>query len=162
MSVIGQQEGLVSTEHVSLSGEDLHEFVTFLVGPQWFGVPVRRVQEVLTAQRITPVPLAPPEVGGLLNLRGQIVSAVDMRSRMGLAKRDQDAEEMNIVVEDGGELFSLQVDEVGDVVGVAADKWEPPPATLDDRWRRFCTGVYRLDTSLLVEIDVASLLEIGR
>lgn len=134
------------------------ELVSFRVGGQLLGMPVRVVQEVLTAQRITPVPMARPEVAGFLNLRGQIVTAVDLRARLGLSPRSDGEEAMNVVARDREELFSLLVDEVGDVIEVSADMFEPPPPTLASRWRDVCAGVYRLRGELLVSIDVPALL----
>ncbi len=142
------------------ASNSIKEFVTFLVGNSMFGIPVQQVQEVLTWQQITPVPLAPSEVAGLLNLRGQIVSAIELRERLQINEGEQNPEKRtNIVVSDGGELFSLQVDEVGDVLGIPINSVETPPSTLDDHWHRFCTGVYRLDKGLLIEISVTSLLD---
>lgn len=134
------------------------EFISFRVGGQLLGMPVRMVQEVLTAQRITRVPMARPEIAGFLNLRGQIVTAVDLRARLGLPPRADGEEAMNVVARDQEELFSLLVDEVGDVIEVSADIFEPPPPTLAARWRDVCEGVYRLKDELLVSINFPALL----
>ncbi len=134
------------------------EFISFRVGGQLLGMPVQMVQEVLTAQRITRVPMAPPEVAGFLNLRGQIVTAVDLRARLDLPPRDDGRESLNVVARDQEELFSLLVDEVGDVIEVSADIFELPPPTLSERWRGVCEGVYRLKDELLVSINFPALL----
>jgi purine-binding chemotaxis protein CheW len=136
-----------------------HEFVTFRVADQWLGIPVTAVQEVLVQQRIARVPLAPPEVEGFLNLRGQIVTAVCLRTSLGLSLRADGASFMNVVVREDGELFSLIVDEVGDVVAVQARDVEPPLPTLGERWQRAVTGVVRRDEGLLVVISAVQLLK---
>jgi purine-binding chemotaxis protein CheW len=136
-----------------------HEFVTFRVADQWLGIPVVAVQEVLIQQRIARVPLAPAEVEGFLNLRGQIVTAVCLRTSLGLPAREPTASFMNVVVREDGELFSLIVDEVGDVVAVNATDVDPPLPTLGERWARAVTGVVRRDNGLLVVISAAQLLK---
>ena len=136
-----------------------HEFVTFRVADQWLGIPVVAVQEVLIQQRIARVPLAPAEVEGFLNLRGQIVTAVCLRTSLGLPAREPNAPFMNVVVREDGELFSLIVDEVGDVVAVNAATVDPPLPTLGERWARAVTGVVRRDNGLLVVISAAQLLK---
>lgn len=136
-------------------------YISFRVADQWVGIPVVLVQEVLTHQAISQVPLAPREVLGFLNLRGQIVTAIDLRTRLGLAERGAGEDYMNIVVWDHGELFSLLVDEVGDVVGVSSDRLEPTPATLDPAWRECCEGVIRMERGLLAVLDVRSILQIN-
>jgi purine-binding chemotaxis protein CheW len=135
-----------------------HGFVTFRLGPQWLGVPVILIQEVLSGEEIQPVPLSPHEVRGFLNLRGQIVTAVDLRAVLGIDPREEGSDFMNVVVRDGDELFSLLVDEVGDVVEVGDEAVEPVPKTLDAVWARCCSGVVRLDESLLVVLDVDLVL----
>jgi purine-binding chemotaxis protein CheW len=133
-------------------------YVSFRLAEQWLGLPVILAQEVLATQRISPVPLAPPEVAGFLNLRGQIVTAVDLRVRLGLAGRNQGEPAMNIVVRDGEELFSFLVDEVGDVVEVSDARVEEVPATLDEVWKTCCEGVIRLERGLLLVMSAEELL----
>jgi purine-binding chemotaxis protein CheW len=133
-------------------------FVSFRLAGQWLGVPVTVAQEVLPAQAVSPVPLAPPEVAGFLNLRGQIVTALDLRVRLGLPPREAGEPTMNIVVRDGEELVSFVVDEVGDVVEVDRGDVEPVPPTLGERWRECCTGVLRLERGLLVVMETRQLL----
>jgi purine-binding chemotaxis protein CheW len=140
------------------AGRETDGYVSFRLAGERLGVSVVRVQEVLTAQAISPVPLAPPEVAGFLNLRGQIVTAVDLRVRMGLPPRSGDQTSMNIVVRHQDELFSLLVDEVGDVVGTEASAVEPAPSTLASHWRACAEGVIRLEGELLVVLDVDNLL----
>ena len=134
------------------------EFVTMSVADQLFGIPVLLVQDALKSQKITRIPLASREVAGALNLRGRIVTAIDVRRRLGLPDRPENELGMNIVVEHGGELYSLIVDSVGEVLTVDADTFERNPATLDPGWKSFCKGIYRLDGNLLLSLDVANLL----
>jgi purine-binding chemotaxis protein CheW len=138
------------------------EFVSMTVAGQLFGIPVLTVQDVLGEQRITRVPLALPEVAGTLNLRGRIVTAIDMRRRMGLAPREAGQNGMNVVVDRGGELYSLIVDSVGEVLSLPADLYERNPSTLEAAWREVSVGVYRLQNELMVVLDVARLLDIKR
>lgn len=137
-----------------------HEYVTFRLADQWLGIPVMAVQEVLVAMRIARVPLAPDAIAGFLNLRGQIVTAVDLRITLQLPPRNADAEVMNVVVRHESELFAFMVDEVGDVVSVASDTVEPTPATLDRRWRTACTGIVRRDRGLLLVLNVHEALRL--
>ena len=134
------------------------DLVTFTIAGQQFGIPVLQVQDVLSSRSITRVPLAPPEVAGSLNLRGRIVTAIDVRLRLGLPARPGDNAGMSIVVELRGELYSLMVDGVGEVLSLSPDAFERTPATLDVRWRELSTGVCRLNGALLVVLDVSRLL----
>jgi len=134
------------------------EVVTFRLGSQWFGIPVLDVQEVIGPQRIANVPLAAPTVAGLLNLRGQIVMAMDLHQRLQIP-RDTSESLMNVVVCDGDELFALIVDEVGDVAAIPPGALEPLPASLDGTWARVCRGVVRMDPGLLAVADVTRLLD---
>lgn len=145
------------------TGEDgPRDFVTMTLADQLFGIPVLAVQDVLGAQRITQIPLAPAEVAGALNLRGRIVTAIDVRRRLGIGPRPKDMQPMNVVVEHEGELYSLIFDAVGEVMSLPADAYERNPATLDSRWRDVAGGIYRLPGKLLVVLDVARLLEFKR
>jgi purine-binding chemotaxis protein CheW len=135
-----------------------NEVVTFRVGDQWFGVDVLVVQEVIGHQRIALVPLAAPGIAGFLNLRGQIVTAIDLHRRLEISSRTSEPL-MNVVVRDGEELFALIVDEVGDVAAISPDALEPPPANLAGLWSRVCTAVVRMDKGLLAIVDVTRLLD---
>jgi purine-binding chemotaxis protein CheW len=135
------------------------DFVILRLGSQDFGIPVIQVRDVLRRQKMTPVPLAPPAVAGLLNLRGRIVTAIDLRMRLGLAPRDPGAESANVVVELGGELYALAVDTVGDVVAVEEDHLERVPALLDPLWREAAVAVYPAERGLIVLLNIACLLD---
>ena len=141
--------------------EGTEEFVTFTIAAQLFGIPVLKVQDVVSSYRITRIPLAPPEVMGSLNLRGRVVTAIDMRARLGLPSRSADAGCMSIVAEHGHELYSLVVDSVGEVLALSATTFERNPPTLDPKFRAVSDGIYRLDDQLLVVLDVNRLLDCG-
>lgn len=141
--------------------EDGAEYVTFQIAQQLFGIHVLKVQDVLNHCKTTRIPLAPPEISGSLNLRGRIVTAIDVRLRLGLPQRDGEQTPMSIVVENDGELYSLMVDSVGEVLPLTNGSWERNPPTLDPRLREYSEGIYRLDGELLVVLDVTRLLDYG-
>ncbi|MCB1650763.1 MAG: chemotaxis protein CheW [Alphaproteobacteria bacterium] len=136
------------------------DFLTIVLADQIFGIPILQVQDVLGEQKVTKIPLAPPEVAGSLNLRGRIVTAINMRSRLGLPtlERKTGRKNMSVVVEHENELYSLVIDQVGDVLTLK-NGIEPTPATLDSTWREISSGVYRLEDSLLVILDVSKFLD---
>ena len=134
-------------------------YVTMKIVNQMFGVQVLTVHDVLGPQRITHIPLAPREVAGALNLRGRIVTAIDMRVRLGLEPRSTDDPGMSIVVESRNELYSLMVNSVGEVLSLRRDDYERSPATMDSRWREVSSGIFRLDGMLLVVLDVERILK---
>jgi purine-binding chemotaxis protein CheW len=138
--------------------QENNDFVTMTINGQLFGIPVLGVQDVLSQQAITRIPLAPTEVAGALNLRGRIVTAIDVRKRLRLPDRGEGSKGMSIVVDHAGELYSLIIDSVGEVLSLPADRFERNPATLDPLWREVSAGVYRLEKQLLVVLDVNQLL----
>jgi purine-binding chemotaxis protein CheW len=127
-----------------------NEYVTALIGGQLFGLPILRVQDVFAPERLTAVPLSPPEVAGVLNLRGRIVTLIDMRCRLGLGSR----------VESRGQSYGLLIDSVGEVLKLDNQSWEPNPSNLDARLASVSTGIYRLDSQLLMVLDVDRVLDI--
>jgi purine-binding chemotaxis protein CheW len=141
--------------------EEDRQFVILTVADQLCGVPVLGVRDILGEQTITRIPLAPKEVAGSLNLRGRIVTAIDLRQRLGLAAAPPGTKRMSVVAEQGGELYALLVDQVSEVMSVKASAFERNPPTLPPAWARFSTGIYRLDNQLLAVLDVASLLALG-
>jgi purine-binding chemotaxis protein CheW len=128
---------------------------TFFLNGLFFGVDVTLVQEVIRFQAMTEVPLAPRVVSGLINLRGQIVTAIDLRRRLEMPDRPAGRTPMNVVVRNADAIHSLLVDEVGDVVSVDESTWEAPPDTLDSRTRELITGTHKLQDRLLLVLDVA-------
>jgi purine-binding chemotaxis protein CheW len=140
----------------------MHEFVTMSIAGQRFGIPVLQVQDVLGPQRIARIPLSPGWVAGALNLRGRIVTAIDARRRLGLAKSQQPGMEMFIVVEHDAELYSLIVDEVGEVMEYDADAIGPNPPTLDPVWRQISMGIVQSAEALLVILNVKKLFALAQ
>ncbi len=140
---------------------DEQVLVTLTVADQLCGIPVLGVRDVLGEQVITRIPLAPPEIAGSLNLRGRIVTAVDLRRRLGLPPAPPGAACMSLVAEQGGELYALLVDEVAEVMTLQASAFERNPPTLLPSWAEFSNGIYRLDGRLLLVLDVGRLLAIG-
>lgn len=137
------------------------EYLIIYIADQIFGIPVLQIQDVLSEQKVTRVPLAPPEVAGALNLRGRIVTAINVRKRLGLPENDDNnpsQKKMSVVVEDNNELYSLIIDKVGDVHALNHDDFEETPPTMDVLWRDISNGIHRLDDRLLVILDVPKLL----
>jgi purine-binding chemotaxis protein CheW len=133
-------------------------FVTVVTAGQLFGLPLQRVRDVFVPQNLSRVPLAPPEVAGLLNLRGRIVTALDLRRRLGLPPREEGKPTVAVGIEERGELYGLIADKAGDVLWLKSSSYEPTPSNLDPRWAQVCCGVYRLDDTLLVVLDVDKVL----
>jgi purine-binding chemotaxis protein CheW len=141
-------------------GEE-REYVTVFVAGQAFGVEVTAIQDVFKPHSVTPVPLARPEIAGVLNLRGRIVTAIDARIVLGLTRDPELLKTaMAIGVERDGEAFGLIVDRVGDVIKLANSALEPNPANLDANWRSKSKGVFRLDGQLLIALDLDRMLDL--
>jgi purine-binding chemotaxis protein CheW len=137
-----------------------NRYVTFSVADMFCGIDVGQVQEVLRYQEMTPVPLAPEMVQGLINLRGQIVTAIDLRGRFRLPKRPDSQKPMNLVLRSDGGAVSLLVDEIGDVLEVDGCKHEAPPSTMDPFHRDVVDAVFMLDGKLLLTLDTTRVLSI--
>jgi len=132
---------------------DDRQFCTFLVDGLYFGIEVLQVQEVIRFQEMTRVPLSNPAIKGLINLRGQIVTAIDLRRKLELPDRPEGSLPMNVVVRTGDGAVSLLVDEIGDVVNVEPETFERPPETLSGIARDLISGVYKLKERLLLVMD---------
>jgi purine-binding chemotaxis protein CheW len=143
------------------AGRSMKEYVTAVIGGQLFGLPILRVQDVFAPERLTRVPLAPPDIAGVLNLRGRIVTLIDMRRRLGLAPREDDSPAMACGVELRGESYGLLIDSVGEVLKLDDAGREPNPINLDSRLARVSAGLHRLDGQLLMVVDVDRVLDIG-
>ena len=144
------------------AGGQLTEYVTVTIGHHFFGMPIGRVQDVFVPARLTRVPLAPPEVAGILNLRGRVVTAIDMRSRLDLGTRQPRDPVMAIGIELKGESYGLLVDSVGEVMLLQNSACEAKPVNLDQRLARVAAGIYRLDGQLMIVLDIDGVLDIGR
>jgi purine-binding chemotaxis protein CheW len=142
-----------------MSGQSNAQLLSVTLAGQEFGIPVTQVRDVLGPQRTTVVPLAPPGIAGLLNLRGRIVTVIDMRALLGLPPNAADSRMMQVVVEHGEEPFSLRVDAVGDVLELPDTTFERTLSTLDPRWREIAGGIYRLPGRLLVSLDLSRVLD---
>lgn len=135
------------------------QFCTFYLDGHFFGVEVEKVQEVLRYQEMTRIPRAPNTITGLINLRGQIVTALDLRRRLELRDRDRQALPMNVVIqtEDGG--LSLLVDEIGDILEVSQESFEEAPDTLQGLPRELIKGVHKLEDRLLLILDTEKAMD---
>ncbi len=156
---------LETTAVKGIETQGLKDFASFTVGDQMLGIPILKVQDILSLENITAIPLAPPQVKGPINLRGRIVTLVSVRVCLGLGEREEaeageEHTDMGITIEHGNDLYTLLVDTIGDVISVADDWLEKNPGTLDPAWREFAIGVYRLEGALMVVLDLERLLEI--
>src|SRR5262245_2831239 len=140
---------------------DEHQYCTFYVAGQYFGLDVLQVQEVIRYQEMTRVPLAPPVVRGLINLRGQIVTAIDLRRRLEMPARSGDELPVNVVVQTDDGAVSLLVDEIGDVLEVPEKSFERPPETLQGTARELIRGAYKLEGRLLLILDTARTVNLA-
>ena len=136
-------------------------FVTMTVRGQLCGIPVLSVRDIIVTQDMTRIPLAPPEIAGSMNLRGRIVTAIDLRRRLNLPSRDNGQAGMSVVVDRQGELYSLVVDTVREVIEFDNRQLEPNPPTLAATWREFSNGIYRLQSELLVVLNTERVLAIN-
>jgi len=137
-------------------------FVTLTIADQLCGVPVQAVRDILRGQAITRIPLAPPEIAGNLNLRGRIVTAIDVRRRLNVPPMATGFRAMSVIIEQDGELYALQVDQVCEVLTPETGRFEPNPPTLPPAWSRYCAGLYRLETTLMLVLDLPRLLGLTR
>jgi len=140
--------------------DDVRQYCTFYVGGHYFGLDVLKVQEITRYQEMTRVPLAPPVVRGLINLRGQIVTAIDVRRRLQFDDRPQDQRPINVVVHTDDGAVSLLVDEIGDVMNVSDEFFERPPETLRPPARDLICGAYKLPDRLLLILDTERLVSV--
>lgn len=130
------------------------QLCTFRLGSLYLGVNVLDVQEVLYQAEVCSVPHAEPAICGLINLRGQIATTIDMRTRLGIEPRDPEARPIHVVVKSGGESVNLLVDKIGDVLAVDPDLYEPPPETMTGNAKELILGAYKLTDELLLILDV--------
>jgi purine-binding chemotaxis protein CheW len=141
--------------------ERVLEYVTAVIGQQLFGLPIARVHDVFVPTRLTRVPLAPPEIAGVLNLRGRIVTVIDMRCRLGLTRRSESDPAMAIGIESNGETYALLVDSVAEVMRISDSIRAANPVSLDGRLADVSAGVYRLESELLIVLNLDRVLAIS-
>jgi len=157
-----QQEVINQESNEESNKESSAELVTMSIGGQMFGIPVLQVHDILGRQKITPIPLAPSEVAGALNLRGRIVTAIDVRRRLNMPPLEDGDEGMSVVVGLDNELYSLIIDKVGEVITFSSDLFERVPSTLDPRWREVAAGIYRQEEGTLVLLNIERLLNLSQ
>lgn len=141
--------------------QDSEEYVTVRIAGQLFGLPIGRVQDVFMPVSMTEVPLSAGEVAGVLNLRGRIVTAIDMRTRLNLPPKEEETPRMAVGIEFKGESYGLLIDEIGEVLRLPIAGIEANPANLDPRWASISVGVHRLDGEIMVILNVDRVLDIG-
>lgn len=137
------------------------EFITVTVARQLLGLPIGRVHDVFVVSEMTKVPLAQAEIAGLLNLRGRVVTAVSLRSRLGLEDDGKAGRRMAVGLENQGEAYGLLVDEVGEVLKLDPDEMQPNPVHMDRRWVNLSQGVHQLQGELMIVLDVDAVLAFG-
>ena len=142
-------------------GSTAQSLVTLTIADQLCGVPVLSVRDILGEQPITRIPLAPPEIAGSLNLRGRIVTAIDLRRRLGVPPAPPGTPRMSVVTEQGGDLYALLVDQVSEVMTPPETSFERNPPTLPPSWAEFCSGIYRLNGRLMVVLDIGRILALS-
>lgn len=150
----------ISNNSLAVEGDGAPEvYVTFFVAGQLFGLDIARVREIFFPEAIFHVPMAPRQVAGLLNLRGRIVTVIDMRDKLSLLDVEDDRNERrpSITTERDGELYSLWIDKVGDIIEVKSESLRPVPATVSPAWRQLARSVCRLDGALMVILDIDAL-----
>lgn len=139
-----------------------NQYVTVTIGPQSFGIPIDLVNEVFKPERLTSVPLSNPDIAGVLNLRGRIVTMIDCRKRLGISAVSGDREFMAVGVERDGDHYGLLFDGAGEVLRFSSEQLEPAPVNLDPHWKRVSKGVFRMEGGLLVVLDINVLLDFSR
>ena len=134
------------------------QYVTVVIGGQLFGLPIGKVHDVFMPESVTRVPQSENEIAGVLNLRGRIVTAIDMRRLLGLEDREKDELKMAVGIEYRGESYGFIIDNVGEVLNLADDSREANPSNLNRNWTSISAGVHRLEGQLMVILDVEKLL----
>ncbi|ABQ38466.1 MULTISPECIES: chemotaxis protein CheW [Bradyrhizobium] len=151
----------MSSSKIETTDGAVAEYVTAVIGGQLFGLPISRVQDVFMPERLTRVPLSSVEIAGVLNLRGRIVTVIDMRARLGLARADDGKPPMAVGVDLRGESYGLLIDQIGEVLRLPEESREENPVNLDPRMAKLAGGVHRLDGQLMVILDVDRVLELA-
>lgn len=142
-----------------MSADLKSDFLTLYIGDQLFGIPVLQIEDVLGPQKITQIPQSKKEIKGALNLRGRIVTAIDVRVMLNVERNLNDDQLMSIVLEHKNELFSLQIERIGDVLSLHESDIDPSPPTLEAKWRDIAAGIYKVEGRLIVILDIEKLFE---
>jgi purine-binding chemotaxis protein CheW len=143
----------------ALQDANAFDYVTIILADQLFGLPIRRVHDVFLTNSITAVPLAPPQIVGLLNLRGRVVTAISLRQRLGMPPAaPSETGQMALGIEDSVEAYALIVDKIGEVLKLDASTLEANPVHLDPAWAQVSSGIHRLDGRIMVILDVDAVL----
>ena len=150
--------GVATYSNTSIIGENEEQLVTMIVDDQLFGIPILQVQDIVEASNVTPVPMAPSAIAGVLNLRGRIVTVIDLRKLLGNDEEVPWKSQMGVTVEFKGDLYTLLVDAIGDVRTLPKRDFDKAPSTMEDKLRKICLGIYRLRGNLLVVLDVSRIL----
>ena len=158
---MSKEANMTTTTKAPAAEGTVAEYVTAMIGGQLFGLPISRVQDVFMPERLTRVPLSSSEIAGVLNLRGRIVTVVDMRARLGLPKNEDGKPPMAVGVDLRGESYGLLIDQIGEVLTLPDESREENPVNLDPRMAKLAGGVHRLDGQLMVVLDVDRVLEMG-
>ncbi len=140
---------------------EINQYCGFRIADESFAISVLKVQEVIKAYQLTCIPQAPLHIKGLINLRGQIMTAVSLRNIFGLPERENSDDHMNIVIQVGDDIYALEVDEILDVIEVSSDTYERTPENLDESFRQYISGVYKLKEDILMIVDLNKLLAEG-
>ena len=150
-----------NNEKLDASNGPMEEFVTVIIDGQLFGLPISRVQDVFMLKDMTEVPLTIPEIAGVLNLRGRIVTAINMRHRLGLPPQAEGETSMAVGIERDRESFGLVIDRIGDVLHLPINEFDANPVNLDPRWKSVASSIFMLKSELLVILDVDRVLDLG-
>lgn len=156
---MNQEMPLAETDELDLNSSESVEYVTVTIAGQLFGMPISNVEDIFMPQSITPVPLSEPEVEGILNLRGRIVTALNMRKYLNLPRREDGEPSMAVGVQYRGESYGLIIDGVGEVLQLSGDTYENNPTNLDPRWSEISLGVHRLENELMLVLDIERVLD---
>lgn len=141
-----------------VQAQDVTQYVTFSIQDHLFGIPALLIEEIVSFLPITKIPLAPKEIAGTLNLRGRIVTAIEMRILLGFPERLQNEKFMNIVVSEKNNLYSLMVDSIEEVLILPSSTISPNPPTMNDQWQQYTDGVFQLKNNLLIVLKPNALL----
>jgi len=156
---MSEETSLEDTDEIDLHDSEPVEYVTVMIAGQLFGMPISTVEDIFILQSVTPVPLADNEIEGILNLRGRVVTAIDMRKYLGLPPREDGEQSMAVGVDYRDESYGLIIDGVGEVLCLSGNTFEDNPTNLDPRWSEISQGVHRLENELMLILDVDVVLD---